>query len=143
MSPANIQSYFNTGGIANAARNDPKELKYSVEFKANQFKRAVNPPIDAQYPILQFPGFFAGFQGTADVINSSWGFTDPIGTDGFTKVIDGLARKFPHTTMVIAALRLVSSGSVSARSSEVRIIRRMRKASSIVFKPGANCSQSL
>src|SRR6185369_3255156 len=59
--------------------------------------------ISAQYPILGFPGFFGTFNGTADVINSSWGFTDPAGTDDFTKTIDGFARKYSHTTIVIAA----------------------------------------
>ena len=48
-------------------------------------------------------GFFANFTGTADVINSSWGFDDPTGTDDFTKTIDALARAYTHTTIVVAA----------------------------------------
>jgi hypothetical protein len=38
----------------------------------------------------------------ADVINSSWGFTDPTGSDPYTIAIDGLARQ-NHNTVVMAA----------------------------------------
>lgn len=43
--------------------------------------------------------------GPADVINSSWGGTDPTGTgmDPSTVALDGLARKYPQTTLVLAA----------------------------------------
>ena len=39
----------------------------------------------------------------ADVINSSWGYTDPAGTDSFTIALDGMARAHPQTTVVLAA----------------------------------------
>jgi subtilisin family serine protease len=40
--------------------------------------------------------------GTADVINSSWGFTDPSGTNAWTVALDGLAAANPGTTFVAA-----------------------------------------
>ena len=43
------------------------------------------------------------FFGTADVINSSIGSTDPAGNSTFTKIIDALALQNPATTMVCAA----------------------------------------
>ena len=39
----------------------------------------------------------------ADVINSSWGYTDPTGTDSYTLALDGMARAHPQTTVVLAA----------------------------------------
>jgi prepilin-type N-terminal cleavage/methylation domain-containing protein len=46
ISAAAIQSYFKSSGFANAAR-DPKDVKFSEEFKASQYKRiSANPPID-------------------------------------------------------------------------------------------------
>jgi subtilisin family serine protease len=41
--------------------------------------------------------------GTADVINSSWGFTDDPGTNFFTIAMDGLANSNPRTTFVASA----------------------------------------
>ncbi len=42
-------------------------------------------------------------QGSADVINSSWGFGDPTATDALTQAADGMARSHPQTTIVFAA----------------------------------------
>jgi hypothetical protein len=53
--------------------------------------------------------------GSADVVNSSWGLSDPTGTNVVTKVIDGLAYANPHTTMVVAAGN-TSSGTAAAGS---------------------------
>src|SRR5262249_41940756 len=58
---------------------------------------------NAKTPVLVLPGLFFNFNGMANVINSSWGFDDPAGTDDITKVIDGFAKKFPGTTIVVAA----------------------------------------
>ena len=41
--------------------------------------------------------------GAADVINSSWGFTDATGNDPATIGLDGLAKAHPTTTFVVAA----------------------------------------
>lgn len=41
--------------------------------------------------------------GSADVINSSWGFTDATGANFFTIGFDGLAFAHPHTTLVVSA----------------------------------------
>ncbi len=41
--------------------------------------------------------------GTADVINSSWGYTDAAGALSTTKGLDGLAKASPQTTFVVAA----------------------------------------
>ncbi len=43
------------------------------------------------------------FSAPADVINSSWGYTDPAGTDAFTMAADGLARAHPQTALVVSA----------------------------------------
>lgn len=55
-----------------------------------------------QEPIAGFPGA-AWVRGPADVINSSWGGTDPTGTAYETVALDGLARANPQTTFVVAA----------------------------------------
>ena len=41
--------------------------------------------------------------GSADVINSSWGFSDPDGNSAFTVAMDGLADMNPNTTFVVSA----------------------------------------
>lgn len=41
--------------------------------------------------------------GTADVINSSWGFTDASGTNVYTTAMDGFANQSPQTTFVVSA----------------------------------------
>lgn len=41
--------------------------------------------------------------GAADVINSSWGFTDASGTNAFTIAMDGFAFANPKTTFVVSA----------------------------------------
>jgi len=41
--------------------------------------------------------------GTADVINSSWGFTDAGGSGSFTVAMDGYAAQNPNTTFVVSA----------------------------------------
>jgi hypothetical protein len=46
---------------------------------------------------------YASYFGSADVINSSWGFTDGPGTNVFTMAMDGLADTNPRTTFVAAA----------------------------------------
>jgi Subtilase family len=70
----------------------------------NQFTNpSISQPINAQSPILALPGLFQNFTGTANVINSSWGFDDPSGNSDFTTLIDGFARRNPTTTIVVAA----------------------------------------
>ena len=76
---------------------------YTTYNRFTNTNTGVNPTIAAQSPILSLPGLFANFNGMANVINSSWGFDDPTGTDDFTKTIDGFAKKFPNTTIVVAA----------------------------------------
>jgi hypothetical protein len=78
---------------------------YSTYNRFTNTDTLVNPTINAQSPILAFPipGLVATFNGMANVVNSSWGFDDPAGTDDMTKVIDGFAKKFPGTTIVVAA----------------------------------------
>jgi hypothetical protein len=99
---------------------------YSTYNRFTNTNTAVNPTINAQYPFLQFPGAFASFNGVADVINSSWGFGDPGGSDDFTKVIDGLARTYSHTTVVVAAGNFPSSptpaNSVTGPASGYNVI---------------------
>jgi hypothetical protein len=46
---------------------------------------------------------YAAFFGSADVINSSWGYTNPSGTDPNTICLDGLAHANPGTTFVVIA----------------------------------------
>lgn len=54
-----------------------------------------------------FAAPYATYFGTADVINSSWGFSAPFldefGADEYTVALDGLAHAYPGTTLVIAA----------------------------------------
>ena len=76
---------------------------YSTYNRFTNTNTVVNPTINAQSPVLALPGLFYNFNGMANVINSSWGFDDPAGTDDITKVIDGFAKKFPNTTIVVAA----------------------------------------
>ena len=45
ISPAVANSVFGASGFANAARSD-KDLKFTADFKANQFHRIDSPPID-------------------------------------------------------------------------------------------------
>ncbi|HZZ26403.1 MAG TPA: S8 family serine peptidase [Pirellulales bacterium] len=117
MAPA---TFLASGAIATqwdapAPNPDNSIPSYSTSFETSQaaiyttYNRftntntAVNPAISAQSPILSLPGLSVGFSGTANVINSSWGFEDPTGTDDITKLIDAVARKFPNTTIVVAA----------------------------------------
>jgi len=51
--------------------------------------------------------------GPADVINSSWGYTDPAGNKTYTVAADGLARTHPLTTFVVAAGNEGESGGNS------------------------------
>lgn len=41
--------------------------------------------------------------GVADVVNSSWGFSDPSGTDAYSVVMDGYSFQNPTTTYVVSA----------------------------------------
>ncbi len=52
---------------------------------------------------INYGGITLGFTGPTDVINSSWGFSDPTGVDPITMAIAGFARANPLTTMVAAA----------------------------------------
>lgn len=46
---------------------------------------------------------YTTFFGASDVINSSWGGTDPFGVDDFTVALDGLANQSPNSTFVVSA----------------------------------------
>jgi hypothetical protein len=72
---------------------------YSTYNRFTNTNAAVNAPIVSPGA----PGLYNGLSGYANVINSSWGFDDPTGTDDFTKLIDGFAREYPNTTIVVAA----------------------------------------
>ena len=48
-------------------------------------------------------GFSVSQPGPADVISSSWGFTDSTGSDPLTQAADGFARAHPQTAFVLAA----------------------------------------
>ena len=50
-----------------------------------------------------FNGGYAPFFGTADVINSSWGGTDPTGANFFAVALDGWAAQNSRTTLVASA----------------------------------------
>ena len=52
---------------------------------------------------LDFGFFSMDFDAPTDVINSSWGYDDPRGTDPFTMASDGFARAHPQTAFVVAA----------------------------------------
>ncbi len=52
---------------------------------------------------LNYGGFSFQFSAPTDVINSSWGYDDPLGTDPLTMAADGFARANPLTTLVVAA----------------------------------------
>lgn len=54
--------------------------------------------------LVPYRAFFEGSLGTKpDVINSSWGYDDPAGTDEFTRVLDSLAGNNPSVTFVRSA----------------------------------------
>ena len=54
--------------------------------------------------LTPYKAFFNGISGRkADVINSSWGYTDPAGKEFETKAIDGLAKQNSTVAMVFAA----------------------------------------
>ncbi len=46
---------------------------------------------------------YTSYFGTADVINSSWGGTDPVAMNNFAVALDGLADEFSSTTFVNSA----------------------------------------
>jgi hypothetical protein len=50
-----------------------------------------------------FSHAYVAYFGTANVINSSWGFTDQPGTNAFTIALDGLVSQNPQTTFVASA----------------------------------------
>ncbi|MBB6430626.1 S8 family serine peptidase [Algisphaera agarilytica] len=76
-----------SGAIATSWTGSPYSLGFSIN--ATSF-------------YTPFASGVTGF-GTADVINSSWGFTDPEGDSFFTVQIDGLANANPNSTMVFSA----------------------------------------
>ncbi|MGB0766765.1 MAG: PEP-CTERM sorting domain-containing protein [Phycisphaeraceae bacterium] len=76
-----------SGAIATSWSGTPYSLSFSISA-ATYFSAYASSVV--------------GF-GAADVINSSWGFTDPTGTNYFTSVIDGLAAQNPNTTQVFSA----------------------------------------
>lgn len=104
-------TYLTSGAIATewVAPPDTSTPSYSSSFQTSQaaiyttYKHFTDTTIAGSYPFLPFPQFFFGFDGKADVINSSWGFEDPAGIDDYTKTIDALARANPNTTFVVAA----------------------------------------
>lgn len=53
------------------------------------------------------------FSGPTDVINGSWGYSDPSGSDVLTKSIDAMAYANPQTTAVFAAGNSTSATSLS------------------------------
>lgn len=83
--------------------NTSQAAVYTTYNRFANTNTAVNPTITAQYPFLGLPGAFIQFNGTANVINSSWGFDDPTGTGDLTTLIDGFARQYPNTAIVVAA----------------------------------------
>ena len=46
---------------------------------------------------------YNAYFGQADVINSSWGFTDPSGSNSYTIAMDGMANMNSSTTFVVSA----------------------------------------
>jgi subtilisin family serine protease len=50
-----------------------------------------------------FLSAYNAYFGSANVINSSWGFVDATGDSGFTVAGDGFARQNPQTTLVLSA----------------------------------------
>lgn len=72
-----------------------------ARHRANQrYATGFNDSLTSAFSVYQSAQ--GGF-GTADVINSSWGFTDASGTNSTTVGLDGLARANPLTTFVVSA----------------------------------------
>jgi len=82
-------------GIANGA-----------DLRSGAIATSWTPPAYSLSFSFSSTSIFSAYQayfGTADAINSSWGFTDTTGTNFFTTGLDGLARANPRTTFVVSA----------------------------------------
>jgi len=73
-----------SGAVATAWGGTAYSLGFN--FSANSFTQPYN-----------------AYFGQADVINSSWGFTDPESSSGYSIALDGLANQNPNTTFVVSA----------------------------------------
>jgi hypothetical protein len=70
-----------------------------------------------------YVAFFTGTpHGSADVINSSWGFTDASGTAPETRTLTGLAAQNPNVAAVFSAGNSGPSTAVSAPASSPNLI---------------------
>ena len=107
-------TYLASGAIATSWNAPPQNPdgsypSYSGSFNTSQqvvyktFNNFTNTTMTGQWPVVGLNGAFYQFNGSANVINCSWGFTDSTGTDPLTILIDSFAREYPNTAVVVAA----------------------------------------
>lgn len=100
-------SRLSSGAIATQWYNsptDPSDDNVYFDISPKSFYSAYNHYFTKTWTRTLDLGFFSiDFTAPTDVINSSWGYEDPLAVDPFTKAIDGFARAHAQTTMVVAA----------------------------------------
>ena len=114
MAPfANINSAAIATGWYNSS--DPTDTNAYFNVTPKTFYTAYNNYFTTNYAhTVNLYGIIGVTQtGPADVINSSWGFTDTTGQDPMTQAIDGFAYAHPATTVVLAAGNSTSPTSAS------------------------------
>ena len=109
---------FSSGAIATDWYNatDPSTGQQNVYFDVTPkaFYSAYNHYFTATWThTINYGPFSIGFAGPTDVINSSWGFEDPLATDPMTRAADGFARANPLTTFVVAAGNATTASNTS------------------------------
>ena len=100
---------LSSGAIATGWYNqtdpDTRETSTYFDTTAKTFYSAYNHYFTQEFTrtVDLAPGISVQFSAPTDVINSSWGYGDPLGTDALTRAADGLARAHPLTALVVAA----------------------------------------
>ncbi|MBN1395195.1 MAG: S8 family serine peptidase [Pirellulales bacterium] len=96
------------GGSANYASGALPDyfsegIALGTDLRSGAFASSINPDGSFTFDSRDLAAVYNHFFGTADVINSSFGNTDPSGTSSLTKIVDAFAYENPATTMVCAA----------------------------------------
>ncbi len=81
----------------------PTGMAPGTDLRSGAFANQIYADGSFSFYMSDMVNVYNHFFGTADVINSSIGSTDPAGNSDFTKNIDGMAYQNPATTMVCAA----------------------------------------
>jgi subtilisin family serine protease len=100
------------GGRSNGGGDHQTGIAYSTDLRSGAIATGWNP----SDPPGSYSGNFSANTATflnaynnyfvtnpVDVINSSWGYTDSTGMDGWTMALDGFSRAHPQTTFVVSA----------------------------------------